>query len=135
MVNVLHSLDLVTDYLVFKNIRLVCRLRKSSPSRTANTSSSPSSSQIAVGTATSTPNTPALPNQTMDSTVLTSPENTPLSSPTPANTTPTNRYFIMKSLTKEDLAWSVANKVWATQPHNESVLNYAFRVSSPSKHF
>jgi len=39
-----------------------------------------------------------------------------------------NRYFIMKSLTREDVAWSVANKVWATQPHNEKVLNDAFKV-------
>lgn len=46
--------------------------------------------------------------------------------PTP-NDSP-NRYFIMKSLTKEDVAWSVVNKAWATQPHNESVLNEAFKV-------
>jgi hypothetical protein len=36
----------------------------------------------------------------------------------------------MKSLTKDDLAWSVANNLWATQPHNESILNDAFKVNS-----
>ena len=56
-------------------------------------------------------------------------DDSPLSSSTPAQT-PKNRYFIMKSLTKEDLAWSVNNKVWATQPHNEGVLNDAFKVIS-----
>jgi hypothetical protein len=53
--------------------------------------------------------------------------NTPVGS-TPSITPSKARYFIMKSLTKEDLAWSVSNKVWATQPHNETILNDAFKV-------
>ncbi|KAF8247479.1 hypothetical protein K440DRAFT_584514 [Wilcoxina mikolae CBS 423.85] len=36
------------------------------------------------------------------------------------------RYFILKSLTVEDLEMSVKNGVWATQSHNETVLNQAF---------
>jgi hypothetical protein len=56
-------------------------------------------------------------------------EESPQSFPTVTGTTPgKDRYFIMKSLTKEDLAWSVANKIWATQPHNEKILNKAFKV-------
>ena len=56
-------------------------------------------------------------------------EESPQSFSTVASTTPgKDRYFIMKSLTKEDLAWSVANKIWATQPHNEKILNDAFKV-------
>lgn len=35
----------------------------------------------------------------------------------------------MKSLTRDDLEWSVGNKSWATQPHNESTLNEAFKVA------
>jgi hypothetical protein len=51
----------------------------------------------------------------------------------PASTLPprTNakcRYFILKSLTVEDLEMSVKNGVWATQSHNEVVLNQAFEV-------
>jgi hypothetical protein len=38
------------------------------------------------------------------------------------------RYFILKSLTVEDLEMSVKNGVWATQSHNETVLNQAFEV-------
>ena len=38
------------------------------------------------------------------------------------------KYFIMKSLTKEDLETSVRDGVWATQPHNEDGLNKAFHV-------
>ena len=61
--------------------------------------------------------------------VTTSPEvDTPQTSQSPLSTTSKDRYFILKSLSKEDLAWSVTNKVWATQPHNESVLNEAFKV-------
>jgi len=55
-------------------------------------------------------------------------EDTPLTSRTLSVTPPKNRYFIMKSLTIEDLVWSVNQKVWATQPHNESALNVAFKV-------
>ncbi|KAL5482515.1 hypothetical protein ACEPAI_9109 [Sanghuangporus weigelae] len=40
------------------------------------------------------------------------------------------RYFILKSLTQHDLDLSVEKGVWATQPHNEIVLNQAFRNSS-----
>lgn len=39
---------------------------------------------------------------------------------------PLPRYFILKSLTLEDLEASVRNGVWATQPHNESALAEAF---------
>ncbi|EJC97872.1 uncharacterized protein FOMMEDRAFT_23945 [Fomitiporia mediterranea MF3/22] len=40
------------------------------------------------------------------------------------------RYFILKSLTQFDLDLSVEKGVWATQPHNEAILNQAFRNSS-----
>ncbi|KAG8525399.1 uncharacterized protein KY384_009043 [Bacidia gigantensis] len=37
-----------------------------------------------------------------------------------------DRYFIMKSLTLEDMQLSVRNKIWATQAHNEQALNEAY---------
>jgi hypothetical protein len=40
-----------------------------------------------------------------------------------------NKYFIVKSLTLQDLELSVRNGIWATQSHNEDTLNKAFRVS------
>lgn len=39
-----------------------------------------------------------------------------------------DRFFILKSLTSGDLAWSVRNGLWATQPHNEKRLHDAFKV-------
>lgn len=39
------------------------------------------------------------------------------------------RYFIMKSLTSEDLDTSVREGTWTTQSHNEKTLNEAYQVS------
>ena len=39
-----------------------------------------------------------------------------------------NRYFILKSLTNRDLDVSVQSGFWATQSHNEAMLNDAFTV-------
>lgn len=39
------------------------------------------------------------------------------------------KYFIVKSLTLQDLESSVRNGIWATQSHNEDVLNNAYEVS------
>ena len=38
------------------------------------------------------------------------------------------KYFVMKSLTVEDMELSVQNKIWATQAHNEDALNKAYEV-------
>lgn len=37
-------------------------------------------------------------------------------------------FFIVKSLTVEDLELSARNGIWATQAHNEAALNTAFEV-------
>lgn len=42
-----------------------------------------------------------------------------------------DRYFIVKSLTVEDLELSKQSGIWATQTHNETNLNHAFEVSPP----
>ncbi|KAJ9631010.1 hypothetical protein H2203_001538 [Taxawa tesnikishii (nom. ined.)] len=39
------------------------------------------------------------------------------------------KYFIVKSLTMQDLEASVQNGVWATQTHNEEALNKAFEAA------
>lgn len=41
-----------------------------------------------------------------------------------------DKYFIVKSLTVEDLELSARTGVWATQAHNEEALNKAFEVRS-----
>ncbi|KAJ6462771.1 YT521-B-like domain-containing protein, partial [Mycena vitilis] len=39
------------------------------------------------------------------------------------------RYFILKSLTREDLDCSVQTRLWAPQAHNTGILDRAFRTS------
>lgn len=39
-----------------------------------------------------------------------------------------DKYFVMKSLTVEDMELSVRNCIWATQSHNEEALNKAYQV-------
>lgn len=41
-----------------------------------------------------------------------------------------DKYFVLKSLTVEDMELSVRNSIWATQAHNEEALNKAFEVST-----
>lgn len=45
-----------------------------------------------------------------------------------ASSTAADKYFIVKSLTLQDLELSVRNGIWATQSHNEEALNKAFDV-------
>lgn len=41
-----------------------------------------------------------------------------------------DRFFILKSLTIDDLELSTFNGIWATQAHNEVILNDAYKVGS-----
>ncbi|KAM0802556.1 YT521-B-like domain-containing protein [Usnea florida] len=40
-----------------------------------------------------------------------------------------DKYFVLKSLTVEDMELSVRNSIWATQSHNEDALNKAYETS------
>ncbi|EAQ90791.1 hypothetical protein CHGG_02726 [Chaetomium globosum CBS 148.51] len=40
-----------------------------------------------------------------------------------------DRFFVLKSLTVEDLELSVRTNIWATQSHNEEMLNSAYKTS------
>lgn len=116
----------------FHGVRLVCRLRRGSTS-TSNASaaaetSRPSTATIPDGNAEikaedssedpvivggSSGNTPSLDAQTA----------------TPSQSTATKvpeKFFIVKSLTLQDLEASVRNGIWATQSHNEATLNQAY---------
>ncbi|ESZ98888.1 hypothetical protein SBOR_0746 [Sclerotinia borealis F-4128] len=42
---------------------------------------------------------------------------------------PKDKFFVVKSLTVEDLELSVRNGIWATQTHNEEALNKAYRTA------
>lgn len=52
-----------------------------------------------------------------------------MGSPTVDGAQQKDKFFILKSLTVEDLDLSIRNGVWATQSHNEEALNEAFKVS------
>lgn len=44
------------------------------------------------------------------------------------------KFFVVKSLTVEDLETSVRNGMWATQAHNETALNKAYEASISTNH-
>ncbi|KAM7191996.1 zinc finger CCCH domain containing protein [Rhypophila sp. PSN 637] len=50
-------------------------------------------------------------------------------SPADGGSGPKDRFFVLKSLTVEDLELSVGTGIWATQSHNEETLNSAFASS------
>jgi hypothetical protein len=105
----------------FQGVRLVCRLRRTS-----------------VNPATEVPTGPAVAFETPSAVVESVPETENALSEPGISTevkddiagTPLakDKFFIVKSLTVEDLELSVRNGVWATQSHNEEALNKAFEV-------
>lgn len=116
----------------FQSVRLVSRLRKSTvegtggqtaptgPSATSPTTRKPSTDLTASPQLDGSESSPTLPT-----------ESQPGSKIVPANDLNHRRdkFFILKSLTVEDLELSIRNGVWATQSHNETSLNDAFGVS------
>ncbi|KAI1311433.1 YT521-B-like domain-containing protein [Xylaria venustula] len=112
----------------FQSVRLVSRLRK-------NTVEGTSGQTAPTGPAAISSNTQPLPT---DLAPLNSPNQSTNSLPTQevgistkitpvANgTLQKDKFFILKSLTVEDLDLSISNGVWATQSHNEETLNEAF---------
>ena len=108
----------------FQGVRLVCRLRRSSA-------------------ATSTPGAPTGPAALIPSVAYTQTafeaikQNREVSSKASEdeasrsgdpNIKVKDKYFVMKSLTVEDMELSVRNGIWATQSHNEDALNKAYKV-------
>ncbi|KAI0842262.1 hypothetical protein F5Y06DRAFT_285037 [Hypoxylon sp. FL0890] len=114
----------------FQSVRLVSRLRKSTVEgaggQTAPTGPAATSPGGQNPSAESTksprgnqPETPISPSEVQ-------PE--PRSAPSTDSNSQKDKFFILKSLTVEDLELSVRNGVWATQSHNEEVLNNAFKA-------
>ncbi|KAF2877812.1 YT521-B-like domain-containing protein [Massariosphaeria phaeospora] len=112
----------------FNGVRLVCRLRRSS----APASGVPTGPSAMVGHIPPSA-TPPMPPQDAEpddvqadvagSPVRQSGEEARLAS------TASDKYFIVKSLTLQDLELSVRNGIWATQSHNEETLNKAYRAA------
>ena len=114
----------------FHGVRLVCRLRRGAAT---GLSSSP------VGDLPETPENPtpsdslAASEQPSSPTIVGTPQQLMLSTQ-PASMLGSSddspriseKYFVVKSLTVQDLEASVRNGIWATQSHNEDALNRAY---------
>ncbi|PHH61875.1 hypothetical protein CDD81_7803 [Ophiocordyceps australis] len=105
----------------YKTVRLVSRLRKNTVEGVAGLTA---------------PTGPALPpGDSTRGASPTLPSSSSLSPPTKPKASPAvvdghahqDRFFILKSLTMEDLELSVQTGIWATQSHNEDTLNNAFK--------
>lgn len=119
----------------FMTVRLVSRLRKS-------TVEGPAGVTAPTGPAASAPQAGATQESSVAGGEEAAEDTAPASAPTsgtpeakaasaPADGGPfqKDRFFILKSLTVEDLELSVRTSLWATQSHNEETLNSAFKVS------
>ena len=108
----------------FNGVRLVCRLRRGSSG--PGTPHQPSATLPApLASATEDASTIALaadsedPQAENDVTLVEDEQTQPKVK---------DKYFVVKSLTAEDLERSVVSGVWATQAHNEQALNKAYQV-------
>ncbi|KAI9792078.1 MAG: hypothetical protein M1816_003060 [Peltula sp. TS41687] len=108
----------------FNGVRLVCRLRRTLNSSATGVPTGPASVPHISSAEVLAEDSP-LPTTTRD----------PISMEARAGPIGTlgapegpkkDRYFIVKSLTVEDLEASVRNGIWATQAHNEVILNEAY---------
>lgn len=105
----------------FQGTRLVCRLRRQTPSAPPGVPTGPAAltatqpalvagSAAGVGHAVGSSSTARVNSDVIEASHV------------------RDKYFIVKSLTMEDLEMSVRNSIWATQSHNEEALNKAFAV-------
>lgn len=115
----------------FHGVRLVCRLRRGTASSTAATPTEDSSESPPAEPAASTIEkeedslSPTIArSQSHQSDVSNKSTGTP--APAVSGDKVPEKYFIVKSLTAQDLEASVRNGIWATQSHNEDALNRAY---------
>lgn len=101
----------------FHGARLVCRLRRDSISSAPQPDSSSCSSQAENGA-------DAIHNEQNESMLVKKIVDSTYSSPRMPN-----RYFIVKSLSMDDLELSRQSGIWATQAHNEGNLNHAYQTA------
>ncbi|KAF4955876.1 hypothetical protein FGADI_4271 [Fusarium gaditjirri] len=110
----------------FQSVRLVSRLRKSTVEGAAGVTA-PTGPSVATAVVKADQISDKLPSQS----VIPSPASDPLETiklgVAGEKTPQKDRFFILKSLTVEDLELSVSTGIWATQSHNEEALNNAFK--------
>ncbi|KAI0869392.1 hypothetical protein GGS24DRAFT_165098 [Hypoxylon argillaceum] len=115
----------------FQSVRLVSRLRKNTVEGTSGQTAPTGPAAILPSNQTiSSDRTPSNPPNKSANPLATQEggggiKNKEVSDGTPQK----DKFFILKSLTVEDLELSIQNGVWATQSHNEDALNEAFGVA------
>ncbi|KAF7188240.1 30-kDa cleavage and polyadenylation specificity factor 30 [Pseudocercospora fuligena] len=121
----------------FHGVRLVCRLRRGTASNSPvpaveeNTESPPAESPSATDGITEDSLGPTIARSQSgqsgaDGTSMDPPSLSTGAVPPPPGEKVPEKYFIVKSLTTQDLEASVQNGTWATQSHNEDGLNKAY---------
>ncbi|KAI1002798.1 hypothetical protein K3495_g5403 [Podosphaera aphanis] len=113
----------------FQTVRLVSRLRRSSTVNTNHGSKPPSESLRSPTQEHQNENCTTSPESKDKLSGVTSKTESEVSRQTLETSSPRDKFFVVKSLTVEDLELSVRNGIWATQSHNESILNKAFETS------
>ena len=113
----------------FNGVRLVCRLRRSS-APASGVPTGPSAMGATQQTSASPPMLPKQDGEAVDGLQDGTSESTAhqTGDETLVKSAAANKYFIVKSLTLQDLELSIRNGIWATQSHNEDVLNKAYQV-------
>lgn len=120
----------------FMTVRLVSRLRKSTVEGPAGITAPTGPAISSTPTVTAAQEQAATIGADSDET-KTPASSTPAAAADSGVTSPKvesgssqkDRFFVLKSLTVEDLELSVRTNIWATQSHNEETLNNAFKVS------
>lgn len=116
----------------FLTVRLVSRLRKSTVEGpagvTAPTGPAASTSHAEPVAEPATTDSARVAEKSTTTSALAAKTDNP-GSPAEGATPSKDRFFVLKSLTVEDIELSVRTGIWATQSHNEETLNNAFRVS------
>lgn len=116
----------------FQGVRLVCRLRRTS-------TSSPATPVGPAFTTAGNTRSPSAPSPSQSPVPKASAEVEEAGSQGEGNKVEESsstvrvpeKFFVVKSLTLQDLEQSVRNGIWATQAHNEQSLNKAFEVKAP----
>ncbi|KAI5783545.1 YT521-B-like domain-containing protein [Geopyxis carbonaria] len=109
----------------FHKVKLVCRLRRSSTPAAGSPQPPPTPKSPGISAeASGDEDASAVESTETSDTAVKSPPSGP-AGPKPRPDAK-DRYFIVKSLTVEDLELSVKNGAWATQSHNEAALNKAY---------
>ena len=106
----------------FQGVRLVCRLRRTPTAASPGVPTGPAALSPKPSTSQNEPEAmePSHRDHFKPETHIQEQEGVPKVN---------DKYFIVKSLTVEDLELSARNGIWATQSHNEETLNRAFSVS------